>query len=139
MGNGDQSLSAGAVGNGEDQKSYDGIMIVGGSLQQRLKPRGRSITAGTLSALRRGYMKSRGMVTRTPRRGWLWRRSRKAAMSAHSARRRMVESWLCAPVRPTVQAVRGQAAWNDRVHPATERICGGVGGSGGVRDLTSAF
>ena len=25
------------------------------------------------------------------------------------------------------------------MHPATERICGGVGGGGGVRDLTAAF
>ena len=70
-----------AVGNGEDQKSYHGSMIVDRELQQQLKPRGRSITAGTLGALsRRGYMKSRGMVTRTPRRGWLWRRSSKGAV-----------------------------------------------------------
>ena len=87
-------------------------MIVGRSLQQKLKPRGKprgtSITAGTLRALsRKGCIKSRGMVTRTPRRGWLWRRSSKGAMSVHSAERRMVEAWPCAPMTPTVQAVRG--------------------------------
>ena len=77
-------------------------MIVGRSLQQKLKPRGKprgtSITAGTLRALsRKGCIKSRGMVTRTPRRGWLWKRSSEGKMSAHSAKRRMVVAWSCAP------------------------------------------
>ena len=97
-----------AVGTGEDQKSYDGSMIVARELQQQLKPRGRSITAGTHGVVRRrGYMKSRGMVMRTPRRGCLWRRSNKGAMSTHSAKGRMVEAWPFSLVTPTVQAVRG--------------------------------
>ena len=57
-------------------KSYDGSTIVSRSLQQQQKPRGRRIFAGTLGASSgRAHIKSRGMVTRTTRRGWLWRRS----------------------------------------------------------------
>ena len=56
----------------EKPKSNDGGMIVGRSLQQELKPGGRSTTAGTLGASSgRGYIRLRGMVTRIPRRGWV--------------------------------------------------------------------
>ena len=54
-------------------------------------------------------------------------------MSAHSAKRRMVEAWPCAPVTPTVQAVRGK--------PRGMTACTLLrrGWAWGVRDLTAAF
>ena len=80
---------------------------MGRSLLQQLKSRGRSITAGTLSASSgKGYIKSRGMVTRTPRRGWLRRRSSEGETSAQSARSRMVVAWPRAPVTSEKETVR---------------------------------
>ena len=56
------------MGNGEDQKFYVGSMIVGREFTAAAEARTKSITAGTLGAIRRTeYMKSRGMVTRSPR------------------------------------------------------------------------
>ena len=91
-------------------KSYDGSTIVGRSLQQQqqqLKPSGRSISAGTPGASSgRGYIKSRGVVTRTPRRGWLCRRSSEGETSAQSVISRMVVAWSCAPLTSKKETVR---------------------------------
>ena len=68
----------------------------------------REVTAGTAVGASSGrvYIESRGMVTRTPRRGWLWRSS-KGKMCAHCVTRRMVEAWPCAPVTSQGKAVKG--------------------------------
>ena len=86
-----------AVGNGEDQKSYHGSMIVDRELQQQLKPRGRSITAGTLVASSgREFIKSRDMAMNTPRVGG--GADVGGDGSVHSVIRRMVEACPGSPV-----------------------------------------
>lgn len=58
----------------------------------------------------------------------MWRRgiAKRGGRVCPVREKRMVEAWSCAPVTLLVKVVGNIITWNDRVHLATERICGGV-------------